>query len=106
MQGRRSKIFCNNNCKAEYHYQLNKVNKIATQKIDSILHRNRAILLEIMGKNSNSKTVQKLELDHKKFNYSYVTAYHLNSRNKMINHVYDFSWVVFGSDKILINRKR
>jgi len=106
MEGRRSKIFCSNNCKSEYHYRLNKVNNAATQKIDQILHRNRAILLEIMGKNLATKTVQKLTLDQKKFNYSYVTAYHLNSRNKMVNHVYDFSWVVFSTDKILITRKR
>lgn len=104
--GRRSKKFCDDNCKAEYHYQLNKVNKAATLKIDKILHRNRAILLEVMGKNASSKKVDKLELDKKKFNYSYVTAYHLNSQNKMVNHIYDFSWIVFSNDKILISRKR
>ena len=43
--GRRSKIFCDLYCKAEYHNRVNKVNKIATEKIDKILHRNRAILL-------------------------------------------------------------
>lgn len=106
MQGRRSKIFCCETCKNEYHYKLNKVNKIATDRIDKILHRNRAILLEIIGKNLDSKKVQKIELDKKKFNYTYVTAYHQNNQGKMLNHIYDFSWMIFSDDSILIKRKR
>ena len=104
--GKRSKIFCSPSCKSEYHYHLNKANKAATQKVDNILHRNRAILLELLGKKTNSKTIQKLELDKKQFNYSYVTAFHLNSHNKMVNHIYDFSWIIFSDDRILIKRKR
>lgn len=104
--GRRSKIFCDQYCKAEYHYRLKQVNNAATEKIDKILHRNRAILLETMGKKSNRKKICKLELDKKKFNYSYVTAYHINSQNKMVNHIYDFSWIIFSDEEILITRKR
>jgi len=104
--GRRSKVFCTPLCKAEYHSLLNKVNKKATEKIDIILHRNRAILLEILGKNITSKKVHKLKLDEKKFNYTYVTAYHINSQNKTVNHVYDFSWIIFSDDFILIKRKK
>jgi len=37
-------------CKIYYHHQLRKVTKEATRHIDEILHRNRSIRLEIMGK--------------------------------------------------------
>jgi len=104
--GRRSKIFCDQYCKAEYHYRLKKVNNVATEKIDKILHRNRAILLETMGKNNHRKKIHKIKLDSKKFNYSYVTAYHINSQKKMVNHIYDFSWIIFSDEEILIIRKR
>lgn len=61
ISGRRSKIFCDQYCKAEYHYRLKKVNNAATEKIDKILHRNRSILLETMGKNSYKKKIYKIE---------------------------------------------
>ena len=78
----------------------------ATQKVDTILHRNRSILLELMGKNSKQKKMPKINLDKKRFNYTYVTAYHVNNQGKMINHVYDFSWMIFSDEEVLIRRKK
>jgi len=48
--GRSDKKFCSVACKSYYHHQLRKVTKEATRHIDEILHRNRSIRLEIMGK--------------------------------------------------------
>jgi len=104
--GRLGKVFCSIGCKNEYHVKLRRVNKLATNNVDLILHRNRSILLEVMGKNSRQKKISRLILDKKKFNYSYVTSYHLNVHNKMVNHVYDFSWIIFSDEEILIFRKK
>jgi hypothetical protein len=103
-EGRSDKIFCSPSCKALYHQKLKKVTNDATDDIDKILHRNRSILLEILGKVASSKKVSKMVLDQKKFNYTYVTSYHLNSQNKMVNYVYDFSWIVFSDKEVLIKR--
>ena len=103
--GRYDKVFCSLNCKNKYHIKLRRVTNKATQKVDTILHRNRSILLELMGKNSKQKKMPKINLDKKRFNYSYVTAYHVNNQGKMVNHIYDFSWMVFSDEEILIRRK-
>jgi len=104
--GRSDKIFCSVRCKSEYAHKLRKVNSASTLAIDTILHRNRSILLELLGKNISQKKVERILLDKKKFNFSYVTQYHLNSRNKMVNYVYDFNWIVFSDQEILIRRIR
>jgi hypothetical protein len=103
-EGRSDKLFCTPSCKAVYHQKLNRVTDIATDSIDKILHRNRSILLEILGKTESSKKLDKLILDQKKFNYTYVTSYHVNSQNKMVNYVYDFSWIIFSDHEVLIKR--
>ncbi len=102
--GRADKIFCSATCKAQYHMKLNKVTMGASERIDKILHRNRSILLEIMGKNSRQKKVVKAILDSKKFHFGYITHFHINSHNKTVHYVYDFSWMIFSDQEILIKR--
>lgn len=104
--GRSDKIFCSIKCKSFYHQKLSSVTNDATKRIDTILHRNRSILLEIMGKNKHQIKINKILLDKKKFNYSYVTGYYLNSKNKMYNYVYDFSWMIFSENIVHIYRRK
>lgn len=104
--GRTDKLYCSVKCKSTYSQKLNAVTKKETGRIDKILHRNRSILLEILGKKIVQTKVLREELDSRNFNYSYVTQYHLNSKNKMVNYVYDFSWIVFSDQEILVRRIR
>jgi hypothetical protein len=104
--GRSDKIFCSLSCKSNYNGKLSKATLLASQKIDNILHRNRSILLEIIGKSIVQKKVDRSLLDSKKFNWHYVTNYHLNSQNKTVNFVYDFSWIIFSDQEVLIKRIR
>ena len=104
--GRSDKIFCSIGCKNQYNLKLARVTKKATAKIDAILHRNRSILLEIMGKNSTQKKIYRFVLDKKNFKYSYITGFHVNVQRKTVYHVYDFSWMIFSDEEVLITRKR
>lgn len=104
ISGRADKRFCSLDCKNDYHSRLRKATLKATKPIDKILHRNRSILLEILGKRIQSKKIDRSVLDKKNFNYSYVTGYQLNSKNKMVNYVYDFSWILFSDKQILLKR--
>lgn len=104
--GRTDKIFCSIACKNDYNVRLRRATTLATKKIDEILHRNRSILLEIMGKHKTQITVDRMVLDKKKFNFSYITAYSINKQGKTYHHVYDFSYMLFSSQSILIVRKK
>lgn len=103
--GRSDKIFCSIDCKNEYHVRLRQVTAKVVRETDKILHRNRSILLEIMGKNKMQKKVDRLVLEKKKFRYNYYTSSSINSKNKTYYHVYDFSWMSFSDQEILIIRK-
>jgi len=104
--GRSDKIFCSVKCKSTYHQKLRQVTAIEVRVINKILARNRSILLELMGKNAVQKKIKRLELDRKKFNYKYITHYYVNSKSKTYNYVYDFAWMEFSDNEILIIRKR
>jgi len=103
--GRKDKLFCTVKCKSKYHKKLRAVTKIAVKDIDIILHRNRSILLEIMGKNKSQLKINRMILEKKKFRFKYHTHFHINNKNKMYHHVYDFAWMEFSDDEILIVRK-
>jgi hypothetical protein len=102
--GRSHKIFCSATCKAQYHIKLNKVTMDAAERINTILLRNRSILLEIMGKNAHQKTVPRALLDSKKFHFGYMTHFFKNSENKTSFYVYDFSWSLNEEQDVLIKK--
>lgn len=104
--GRSDKKFCSVKCKSLYHYKLEKVTSKATKRIDKILHRNRSILLELMGKTALSKKVPLTALVDKKFNFKYITKFYVNNRGKTLHHVYDFRWMEFSDEHVMIYRTR
>jgi len=105
IKGRSDKVFCSLKCKNTYGMKLREVTAEATKRIDEILHRNRSILLEIMGKNGTQKKIPRLILDKKNFKYNYLTGFHINKYGKMVHYVYDFSWMVFSDEEVLIRRR-
>ena len=105
IRGRSDKIFCSIHCKSEYHHKLMQVTAIEVRQINKILARNRSILLELMGKNAVQKKIKRLELDQKKFNYKYITHFYKNSQGKLYYYVYDFAWMEFSDNEVLIIRR-
>lgn len=81
---------------------LRRKTNLAARQIDRILHRNRSILFEVMGSNLKQKKISRKILDKKKFNYKYFTHQHTNSRGKTIKYLYDYGWVEFTDQEVLI----
>jgi hypothetical protein len=106
ISGRSDKKFCSPKCKNYYHTNLIRVTRKAVHQIDIILHRNRSILLEIMGKNKIQLKIERIELDKRKFNFKYHTHFQTNSHGKVYYYVYDFAWMEFSGDEVLIIRKK
>jgi hypothetical protein len=105
VKGRSDKIFCTLACKNEYHLRLRRATAKEVVETDKILHRNRSILLEVMGKNSTQKKIPKTTLDKKKFNPTYMTGFYINKQDKTYYLVYDFAWMEFSSGEVLIIRR-
>lgn len=104
--GRKDKIFCSIKCKNDYHVTLRAATKELAYPLDKILHRNRSILLEIMGPKAIKKKVKRSTLVKKKFQFKFLTHFNINSKGKTYNHVYDFAWMEFSDDEILIIRQK
>ncbi|NPA44338.1 MAG: hypothetical protein GXO49_02285, partial [Chlorobi bacterium] len=83
-----------------------KATSIAVLEINKILARNRSILLEILGKNKTQIKISRFILDKKKFNYKYHTHLHRNVNGKLLFYVYDFAWMEFSDNEILIVKKK
>lgn len=102
--GREGKIFCTVKCKTIYHdILLAKTLKVAITA-DKILHRNRSILHELMGDQAKQKKITRKLLDQKKFNWHYITSIHTNIKGKLLNYVYDYSWMIFSDQEVLIKK--
>ncbi len=104
--GRSDKKFCSVECKNYYHVNLRRVTDVAVRSINKILHRNRSILLEILGKRKTQIKVKRLVLDQKKFNFKYHTHIIRNSRGKLFFYVYDLAWMEFSDNEVLIVKRR
>jgi predicted nucleic acid-binding Zn ribbon protein len=104
--GRSDKKFCSGRCKNYYHTNLRKVTETAVKDIDIILHRNRSILLEILGKYKIQAKIERIILDKKKFNFKYHTHLQVNKVGKTYFYVYDFAWMEFSDDEVLIVKQR
>ena len=106
LSGKNYKLFCSVKCKNYYHVNLRKVTDGHVKELDTILHRNRSILLEVLGKRKVQITVERVFLEKKKFTFKYYTHLHVNSKGKTYYYVYDFAWMEFSNDEILIIRKK
>ncbi len=106
LTGRKGQKFCCPSCKANYHYQLKKVTQMATYYVDNILHRNRSILLETLGKNAKQKTVSYEDLAKRNFKFDYCTGIYENNQGKLYRIVYDFSWIKFSDGQVTIFRRK
>lgn len=103
--GRRDKLFCSIKCKYYYHVNLRKATALVVKELDIILHRNRSILLEIMGKKKAQCKIERVVLEKKKFRFKYHTHQNINSQGKTYHYVYDFAWMEFSNDEILVVRR-
>jgi len=103
--GRTDKIYCNKKCSNRFYYNLREKVQLNTADIDKILHKNYAILFEEMKDVYGSKKINTLVLAKKKFNFNYITNYRVNSQGKTFHYVYNYAWMSFSDNEILIIKK-
>jgi len=103
--GRSDKKFCSMACKNTFNFAKRQNTKNDVKEIDAYLHRNREILATLMG-NSVKETMDKAVLTRAKFRWEYMTGIYYNKEGKMYRLVYDFAWMEFSDQRVLIVRKQ
>ncbi len=105
MKGRSDKKFCSIQCKNRYHRNMKMNMQPVLKEIDQILHRNYAICLELAQKSKKARMmIKKIELEKTGFNFNYFTGSYLNSQQKTYHYIYDFRWMQFSTQEVLIVR--
>ncbi|MDH3650861.1 MAG: hypothetical protein OEQ53_14340 [Saprospiraceae bacterium] len=103
LTGRRGKKYCSIHCKNAYHRDMRLRNQPVTAKIDQFLHRNRTILYEVwIDARSRKFFVQKSKLYKKGFRFKSYTSSYLNNQGKTYFYVYDFRWMEFSTDQVMV----
>lgn len=101
--GRTDKKFCSQECKNAYHSRLKKYINASTSQVDKILHRNYAILVELL-KRKNYLETTKNQLENKGFVFHYCTSTYINTQNKQCYYVYDYLWFELSNKKVYIKK--
>ncbi len=107
--GRSDKKFCTATCKTNFFRVKNKntTQHDAVKKIDGILHRNHQILSVLLAAAKSQKQMMpRLVLDNAGFNFDYFTGSYQNKEGKMYHYIYDFAWMIFSSQEVLLVQKR
>ena len=103
--GRSDKRFCDTVCKNEYHAELRAKDQTEVRRIDAILHRNHRILMQLMAAKIKKLTLPRLDLSEAGFDFNYFTGTYTNSQGKLYHYIYDFAWMEFSTQEVMIVRK-
>lgn len=93
-------------CKNRYHRKMRRAQATVRQTIDNFLHRNHTILYELMLEHNAKKIkISRVKLQKAGFRFSNYTGSYLNRQGKTYYHVYDYSWMAFSDNQVLIVRR-
>jgi predicted nucleic acid-binding Zn ribbon protein len=112
--GRTDKRFCSANCRAMQHRTMHQNNTPSIIKeTNAFLLINYHILLAIWHEqpkqNSgklNQIIIPRIDLDKKGFRFNYITGIYINKEGKTYHYVYDFAWMLFSTQDVLIVKKK
>lgn len=103
LYGRSDKVFCNISCKNKYHGVLRKHNKsVSTQTINK-LNKNYQILCYLLGENSDSFVISKLELIRLGFQFEILSGIESNKFGFKFS-IYEFTYYVRKNKEIVVDR--
>lgn len=105
MSGRADKRFCSVTCKNTYNNNARKRTRSEVQEIINYLLRNREILATFMGENAK-ETFDRLLLARAGFRWEYHTGTYLNKEGKTYRLVFDYAWMEFSDQKVLVIKKK
>jgi hypothetical protein len=104
IRGRTDKKFCDATCKNAFNFTKRRNTRNEVKEIDSYLHRNREILATLMGE-SKKEMFDRTVLSRAKFRWEYMTGIYKNKQGKWYHLVYDYAWMEFTDQQILVVRK-
>lgn len=107
IRGRTDKKYCSKMCSNKFHAEKRK--KLLPESVlltNRILLKNRSILQGFFeGEKRKKVKVDKLVLSKLGFNFKYITGIYYNRERKRYHYVYDFAWMEFSTQEVLLIKK-
>lgn len=94
--GRADAKFCSDHCRSNYHNRAHGVKVPYVRQVNTILKKNRKILLEL---NPEGKAkVSKKDLEHRGFDFGYFTNIYNTKSGKTYYFCYEYGYLNTGAD--------
>ncbi len=103
LKGRSDKKFCDDYCRNTHNNRVMNEDTALIKTINGILKKNRKILLEFL-KEDAFKTVDRLTLTDKGFQFKYFTHQIANKKNDVYFFCYEYGYLPIADRKVLVVR--
>ncbi|QQT25868.1 hypothetical protein [Sphingobacterium spiritivorum] len=104
LKGRSDKRFCDDGCRNNYNNRLNSDQTAFVRSINTILRKNRKILMDTLGANNKVK-VNKTDLNDMGFQFDFFTHQYITTAGKVYYFIYEFGYLSLVQDQYLLVRK-
>ena len=103
LKGRADKKFCDDQCRSNYNNRLKADDHSFLKQVNSILKKNRAIL---MAKNPEGKTKVKREaLIRKGFDFNFHTHTYATKKGSTYVFCYEYGYLLLENEEVLLVRR-
>lgn len=103
LKGRADKKFCDDQCRSNYNNRLKADDHSFLKQVNSILKKNRAIL---MAKNPEGKTKVKREaLIRKGFDFNFHTHTYATQKGSTYVFCYEYGYLLLENEEVLLVRR-
>lgn len=99
--GRRDKKYCDDNCRNNHYYHVNKESNAQIREINNVLIHNRSVLSLLCR--GAKKVINKQNLIDKNFDFNYITSFYKTKKGECYKKVYDFAYKI-NNDIVVIVR--
>jgi len=104
--GRSDKKYCSTSCKNKFYAPAKKAQPNDIKTTNRFLLQNFKIMESIFdGEKKKKIMVPRIMLDKMGFNFKYCTGCYINNQNKLYRYIYDYGWMEFSSQELLLIRK-
>ena len=101
LQGRADKKFCDDQCRSNFNNRIYSDYDVGMRNINSILRRNRRILIAMVKAEGKAK-VPKVKLADKGFNFRFFTHTYTTRRGTEYRLCYDYGYMPVENDYVLV----
>ena len=105
LHGRADKKFCNDYCRNAYNNSLKSVNNTVVKNINTVLHKNRRVLEQLLGQEKTAKA-KKEKLLQEGFNFKYITHSYTTKNGDTYYYCYEMGYLPLENDWYLVVKRK